>query len=415
MALVRTRGGPLGPGFRALFTGSLISNTGDGIRLAALPLLAAELTSSPLLVSAVVAAQYLPWLSVAPFGGALVDRSDRRKVVLSTQAWRGAVMLVLAVLVVTDLVAIWQLCVVAFVITAGEILVDPSLVAYVPRLVYDEQLDTANGRIASVEIVTNDFAGGPVGAMAFAFAPWLPFVLDGCSYLGSLVPFRRLPSSPGRSTVEPVPGGAGPRLRKEAAEGFRFLRRHAVLWPVTVATMVYYAGAATGLSLLVLLVRDTADGPVWSFGLVLACGAIGAFAGASIGGRVSARFGVRATLTVATLAEGVALASMAASTSVFVLAAVWLLAGLPAGVRIPVARSLQQRLTPNHLLGRVNVSARMFTRGVIVSGALVAGSVASWLGLRTTFVLAGCVVMLAGAIMTRALRDDSVDVTRISR
>lgn len=254
-----------------------------------------------------------------------------------------------------------------------------------------------------------------MGATAFAFAPWLPFVLDGCSYLGSLVPFRRLPSSPGRSTVEPVPGGAGPRLRDEAAEGFRFLRRHAVLWPVTVATMVYYAGAATGLSLLVLLVRDAADGPVWSFGLVLACGAIGAFAGASIGGRVSARFGVRATLTVATLAEGVALASMAASTSVFVLAAVWLLAGLPAGVRIPVARSLQQRLTPNHLLGRVNVSARMFTRGVIVSGALVAGSVASWLGLRTTFVLAGCVVMLAGAIMTRALRDDSVDVTRISR
>ena len=67
-------GRPLGAGFRALFAGSLISNTGDGIRLAALPLLAAELTSSPVLIGAVTAAQYLPWVTVAPVGGALVDR-----------------------------------------------------------------------------------------------------------------------------------------------------------------------------------------------------------------------------------------------------------------------------------------------------------------------------------------------------
>jgi len=67
---VRTAEGSLGSGFRALFLGSLISNTGDGIRLAALPLLAAELASSPVLVSAVTAAQFLPWVSVAPLAGA---------------------------------------------------------------------------------------------------------------------------------------------------------------------------------------------------------------------------------------------------------------------------------------------------------------------------------------------------------
>ncbi|HQZ33932.1 MAG TPA: MFS transporter [Ilumatobacteraceae bacterium] len=397
-------GRPLGPGFRALFLGSLVSNTGDGIRLAALPLLAAQLTASPLLVSAVTAAQFLPWVSVAPVGGVLVDRHDRRRMILVTQAWRGFVMLALALLVASEVVAIWHLCVVAFVITAGEILVDPSVVALVPTLVDDEQLDTANGRIASAEIVTNDFAGGPVGATAFGLAPWLPFLLDAASYLASLVPFRRLPSDPPPVEAQTTPAER-PTLLSDAVAGLRFLTRHPILGPLTAATMVYYLGAATGFSLLVLLVLDGAGGPAWAFGVVLACGAVGAFIGTQLGGTLSRRFGTRAVLATATAVEGLALAAMALSTSVAVLAAVWFLGGLPAGVRIPVARSLQQRLTPNRLLGRVNVSARMFTRGIIVVGALASGALATAIGLRWTFVVAGAVELVAATLMARALRD----------
>lgn len=400
-------GGPLGSGFRALFFGSLISNTGDGIRLAALPLLATQLTSSPVLVSAVTAAQFLPWLSVAPIGGALVDRHDRRRLILVTQGWRGAVMLTLAWLVASDLVAIWHLYVVAFVITAGEILVDPSVVALVPMLVDDEQLDTANGRVASVEIVTNDFTGRPVGAFAFGLVPWLPFLLDAGSYLASLVPFRRLPSDAPALGITPddeTRPERRPSLLAEAVAGVRFLTGNPVLGPVTAATMVYYLGAATGMSLLVLLVLDSAGGPAWSFGAVLACGAFGAFLGTLLSGRLSRRFGTRSTLAIATLLEGIALAAMALSTSVAVVAVIWFLGGLPAGARIPIARSLQQRLTPNHLLGRVNVSARMFTRGIIVVGALASGALAAAIGLRWTFVVGGGIEIISAALISRALR-----------
>jgi MFS family permease len=156
------------------------------------------------------------------------------------------------------------------------------------------------------------------------------------------------------------------------------------------------------MSQLVVLVRDAAAAPAWTFGLVLACGAAGAFVGTT-GARLTRRFGARATLTVATVVEAVALAAMAASMSVAVLAAIWFLAGVPAGVRIPVARSLQQRLTPNHLLGRVNVSSRMFTRGVIVVGAVASGTVAELLGVRTAFVAGGAVVLVAALLTAVAL------------
>jgi MFS family permease len=397
----------MGSGFRALLLGTVISNTGDGIRLAALPLLAAQLTTSPVVVSAVTAAQFLPWVSVAPLGGALVDRHDRRRMILVTQAWRGAVMLVLVGLVVADRVAIWHLCLVAFAITSGEILVDPALVALVPRLVSDAQLDDANARIASAEIVTNDFAGAPVGATAFGFAPWLPFLLDAISYLGSLLLFRRLPTH--GAMPDPTHGDDRPVRRTslvvEAKDGLQFLRQHPVLWPLTVATMVYYLGAATGFSLLVLLVLDSAGGPAWSFGVVLACGAAGAFIGTLVSGLLSRRLGARVTLVLATGADGLGLAAMAIFTAVPLLAVVWFLAGVPAGVRIPVARSLQQRLVPNRLLGRVNVTSRMFTRGIIVLGAVASGALASAIGLRSTFVVGGLIEVFAAVLIAGALRN----------
>lgn len=399
----RTRDRPLGSGFDALYRGTLITNAGDGIRLAALPLLAASLTSSPFLISAVTAAQYLPWATFAPIGGAIVDRRDRRQTILTTQALRGLVMVLVTALVWTDVVAVWQLCVVAFLITTGEILVDPSIVATVPTLVDDEDLDHANGRIASAEIVTNDFAGGPIGAAAFGLAPWLPFALDAASYLGSLLPLQRLP----RQRPEPDPArhpATPPRTRRaEAAEGFNWLRHHETLGPFTAAQVLYYLGVSAGLSLLVVLVTIELGAPGYTFGLVLAAGAVGAFAGSLAGSRIAGAIGTRATLSGAVLAQGATLAAAALANSPLLVVALWFFNGLPAGAQRPVARSMQQRLTPNHMLGRVNVTSRIFTRGIIIAGALAAGALATATNVRWALAVGGTVEILAGVLIWRVL------------
>lgn len=389
----------LGTGFRALFYGSLVTNTGDGIRLAALPLLASTLTSSPLFIATVTAAQYLPWLTFAPVGGVVVDRWDRRRIILVTQASRGLVAAALATLVLVDAVAIWQLCIVAFVITAGEILVDPAIVALVPTVVDDEQLDTANGRIASAEIITNDFAGGPVGAAAFAWAPWIPFAVDALSYLSSTLPFSRLPTQ----APEPTGPSNNRLIRADARAGFDYLRRHPLLGPFTTAQVVYYFGVSSGLSLLVVLVDQELSESALTFGIVLAAGAIGAFGGSLTGSRVASTLGRRTTLTGAVILQGLALIAMAAADTGWQLVVVWFVAGIPTGVQRPVARSLQQRLTPNELLGRVNIAARVFTRGVIIIGALSSGALATAVGVRWAFVMGGVIELVAALMMWRAL------------
>jgi MFS family permease len=401
-----TSNGSLGRGFRALFYGSLVTNTGDGIRLAAFPLLAEQLTSSPLILATVTAAQYLPWVMFAPVGGVIVDRRDRRRIIVTTQASRGLVMALLTALILLDAVAIWQLCIVAFLITVGEILVDPSIVALVPTVVDDEHLDTANGRIAGVEIITNDFAGGPVGSVTFALGWWIPFVVDAVSYLGSAIPFSQLPAQAPRSS-ESIDIRS---VRADARAGFDFLRSHPVLGPLTVAQVVYYFGASTSLSLLVWLVRRELEASAFTFGVVLAAGALGAFGGSFAGSRVVSGLGRRATLAGAVLLQGVALIAMAGAESGWQLAIIWFLGGVPAGVQRPVARGIQQRLTPNHLLGRVNISARTLTRGVIIVGALSSGAVASALGVRWAFVAGGMIELVAALMIWRAI--NTVDASR---
>ncbi len=390
------RSDSLGPGFRALYVGALISNIGDGIRLAALPLLASSLTTSPFLIATVTAAQYLAWLTFGPFGGAVVDRSDRRRTILTTQLWRGVLMAGLALLVWSDHAQVWQVCIVAFAVTAGEILVDPSTIALVPTLVEDGDLDRANGRVSSVEIVTNDFAGAPLGSACFAFAPWLPFAIDAFSYLSSVAPFRGLPR---RERCEQ----SSTRLRSDAVEGFRWLRKHRVLAPFTVSQVIYYFGFAAGFSLLVVLVTDELGGSAFAFGVLLAIGAAGAFLGSLWGARIASSIGPRTTLSGCVAAQGATVAAAAIAPSVPVVAVLWFLNGVPAGLQRPVARSLQQRLTPNHLLGRVNVTVRIFTRGVIVFGALAAGALAAATNVRWSFAAGGAIQVVGAAVMWAVL------------
>lgn len=304
------------------------------------------------------------------------------------------------VLILIEAVAIWQLCIVAFVITAGEILVDPAIVALVPTVVDDEHLDTANGRIAGAEIITNDFAGAPVGSAAFAWGWSIPFIVDAASYLGSTVPFGRLPTPRPDSGREPADARS---VRGDARAGFDFLRLHPLLGPLTVAQVVYYFGVSTSLSLLVFLVRQELGASAFTFGIVLAAGGLGAFGGSIAGGRVVNALGRRTTLAGAVALQGIALIAMAMADAEWQLVIIWFLGGVPTGAQRPIARGIQQRLTPNDLLGRVNISARTLTRGVIIIGPLTGGVVASVVGVRSAFVAGGLVELIAALMMWRVL------------
>lgn len=395
----------LGPAFSSLLAGTCVSNLGDGLRLAAIPVLATTLTTSPALITGLAAAQYLPWAVFAPFGGVIVDRSDRRRLILVTQVWRSLVMCMLALAVVTNVVEVWHLFVVAFVITVGEILVDPSVVATVPTLVSPAQLDRANGQITTAEVVTNQFAGGPIGAISFGFAPWLPFLLDSVSYLGSTGPFSRLPST--KKTI-PKSAKTGQPVSAEMAEGLRWIWGHQFLRPLTLAVAVFHLGTAGAASLLVLVVKDVLDASDVLFGFVLASAAVGAALGSLVAARLSDRFSRQTTVSASTLLTACSVLASSMVVEEWQLVLSWMANGAGGSVSLSIGRGFIQRHTPNDRLGRTAIASRMITRSAFVVGALLVGLVAERLSIRWALRFAGCFHLAGSALLWRSFRHEPV-------
>ena len=180
---------PLGTGgnaFGRFWLASAVSNLGDGVRLAALPLLALDLTDDARLIAGVTALSFLPWITVGPFAGVVVDRYDRRRLMLASQAVRCSAVLVLASSVQAGVASIWMLYTAAVIVGAGETVVDSAAQAAVLHLVPDERLERANGQITVAEHLFNHVIGIAVGAVLYSWATSLPFYVDAATFTAVL-------------------------------------------------------------------------------------------------------------------------------------------------------------------------------------------------------------------------------------
>jgi len=176
---------PLGPNYRRLWTAAGISTLGDGIREAALPLLAASLTRDPGAVAAVAFAGRLPWLVFSLLSGAVVDRVDRKKVMWMVDSGRALVMVGLATAVVFDATSIPLLAGAAFVLGTGETLFDNAAQSFMQSVAPRDRLEEANSRLYAVQITSQEFVGPPVGSLLFAAAMAAPFFVDAGSFVAA--------------------------------------------------------------------------------------------------------------------------------------------------------------------------------------------------------------------------------------
>ncbi len=394
---------PLGRDFAALWAAAATSNLGDGIRVTALPLLAAALTPSPTAVAGVTAASFLPWLLFGPVGGAIVDRSDRRRIAMATNAVRAVALAAFALAVASGRGSLVALYAVALLVGVGEVLVDSAYQSLIPLVVPRARLDAANGRWHAAQMVADEFLGGPVGSLLFVVAPALPFAVDALTFGAGALGLTQVRAAAARTRVASTTG-----LAADVREGVRWLWRHRLLRTVAVALALTNAGFTAGAALLVLLVTDTLGGSPLAYGLVISAGAVGGLTGSLVAERIARRIG-RGTTMGASLIVGAALfLAIAAAGSVEVLAAVWTVVVLAGGVFNVVSRSLRQTIVPDRLMGRVIGAFRLLGYGTIPLGALAGGVVADAFGVRAAFVAGFAVNIAAALLLTRAASDGAV-------
>jgi MFS family permease len=162
-----------------------VSYFGDGIRFAALPLLAATLTSSPARVASVTVAAGLPWPLFGLAAGVIADRLDKNRLLVIAQAMRAVLGFGIAFVVATGHVSLILVVIFAFALNTGEVLYDIALHSYLPALVPETILQWANSRLVAAETVVFEFAGPAAGGFLFARVISLPFFADAGTFLFS--------------------------------------------------------------------------------------------------------------------------------------------------------------------------------------------------------------------------------------
>jgi MFS family permease len=387
----------LGRNYWRLWWANAVSSTGDGAFAAALPLLAVTTTRDPRLISVVSAATYLPWMVLSLPAGALVDRYDRATLMWRAQTVQAAVVVVVAILVVTHEADIAVLALGGLLLGSAEVIFSNAAQSILPALVPPELLPRANGSQQISLTVGESFLGPPAGSLLFAAARVLPFALDAASFAGSAALLARLPKS---RPPAPDPAAGKVRLRAQIAEGLRWLAGHRMLRIVAILLGISNFAGQMGQATLVLLATQTLHISVRGYGLILAATAVGSVLGGLLNPVLTRRLGLLPSLIISMGMFSVVFVAIGLAPDFLVISVLMAVEGFFITMWNIVTVSLRQQLVPSALLGRVNSAYRMVGWGLIPVGALAGGFIAHAVGLRAAYIAAG---ILSGLVLLAAL------------
>jgi MFS family permease len=426
----------LGASYRKLFAASTISNLGDGVGVIAYPWLASAVTRNPLLIALVAVVQRLPWLLFTLPAGVITDRSDRRRLMLGANTVRAVLTAIVAVAVLAredvlpspddvDQVVgtewLLYLVIVAATLLLGmcEVLYDNSAQTFMPSIVEDPaDLERANGRLYSAELIANQFAGPPLASLLLAVGFALPIVLDAGSFAASAGLIFAIAASP--RAVDAGPPVERRPWRAEMAEGFRWLWHHDLLRTLAITLgLLNLLGQVSG-GLIVLYGQEVLGTSVLEFAIYSTAAAVGGVVGGWTASAVSKRIGSGASL--GTCLWGGALCSIGTGfVSAWPVAAVLLFISMFTAILWNVITvSLRQTIIPDRLLGRVNSVYRFFGWGAIPIGGLIGGVMVVVLdgplsrenALRAPWIVAGVAQLVLAAVVGGRLTTERVDGAR---
>ncbi len=384
--------------FRRLLVATWSSNLGDGVRNAALPLIAAALTSSATTVTAVAAATTLPFVLLGIFTGTLADRRARVPLIVRAHLFRAVVMAGMAVLVLTDRMTVTLLIAGAFLLGCGEAVADSAAPAMLPGLVDDDRLEQANSELETAELVANDLVGPPLGSVLFSAIASAPFALDALSFVGAAA----LVSSVDEDDVH-LAGARTRPWRDDLREGISTAWTNPVLRITGALIVALQIGNLAAVAPIVLYVTGRLGLEPASYGLFLAIGSFGGITGSRLAAPAVRRLGAFMTLVIAIFIAAGAFLLMMIPNVIAVGAGFAVTFGAVVAGRIVVVTA-RQRSVPSRLLGRAQGAMRTLVWGAATIGALVGGALADRVSDRAPFLLAAVLYLGAVLVGWRPLR-----------
>jgi MFS family permease len=378
--------------FRLFFYGQGISLIGTWMQSVALGWLVLELTNSPFAVGLNQALRSLGVLLFTLYAGVVVDRVDKRRLIVWTQGLQMVEALALAALIWTRTVASWQVMVLSVLFGIVNAFDIPARQAFIAELVSKEDLMNAialnSSMFNAARIVGPAVAGVLIGAAGVGMC----FFLNGASYLAviaGLLAMRLAPFVPHAS-------------QHSAWEGFRqaagFIRSDGRVWALVVLVAVFSVFGFPVLVLMPVFARDVLHSGARGYGVLMAGVGVGAMLGALALAVAGRRVAKGAALLAGGAAFGALLVLCAAARAFGVALLLLALAGCAMIVTTALANTILQTLVPDALRGRVMAVYAFVFVGMAPLGAFLAGLLAEHTSASLAIALGGVACLVAAGL-----------------
>lgn len=394
--------------FRRLWIGQVVSDFGDGLTLLALLVLTQRLTGSMVALAGVAIAATLPMIVFGIPAGTLVDRLDRRRVMLFADIARAVV--VIGFVLVTTADMIWLLYGLAFVQASIATLFTPAKAALLPLVVPEQDLLAANTISQMSRVIANLAGTAALGVIAsISEQMTIAFVVDSVTFAMSAFFIARI----SLTHSKPAAHGATPSFASDLLTGLRTIVVSPVLLGVLLAGSIAMLGlGAVNVLMVPLVVEVLGAAEIW-FGALNAMQVAGMMISGSIVAILAQRFAPTRLITAGMIGAGLGVSAVALAGAPLHLGIILFLVGLMvAPVQAGVA-TLAQTEVGDDLRGRVNAALNTVISLAMVVSQAFAGVLAATVGVTAVFVIGGGLTVAAGAaagvLFTRARVSTTVD------
>ncbi|MFD2169562.1 MFS transporter [Tumebacillus lipolyticus] len=382
--------------FLYLLFGLLFSRLGNNIYLLALPWLAYDLTGSSVQMGTVFAFETLPYILLLPLGGVIIDRSDRRKIMMVCDIARMFLVVSIPLLYWADLLSMPYLYVLSFVLSTLSFFVDISMSAIIPNLVDKDDLIKSNGRLQLVDNTIRLLGPIIAGALIASIGTPASIFLNGFSYLIMAVcVFLIGPIARPSATAQ-----AAKTIWQDMRDGFAYGWNRIDLRAIGAISMFCNFGIGLVMSTLIFYLRDTLQSDEYQTGLVFSAVGIFGIIGALITPPLTKRFRRGMLLSCLMVFGGLIGGGLIA------LVPHWIAVGLGLGILLGsvvamnvILNAYKQGNIDNQMFGRVEGAITSISNCCIPLSGLVGGiTIGLAGGSLITYLLATAMIVISGLI-----------------
>jgi MFS family permease len=378
--------------FRLFFGGQSISLIGTWMTRVATSWLVYRLTKSPLLLGTVGFAGQIPTFLLAPLAGVIVDRIDRRKVLVWTQALAMIQSLALAWLTLTHRINIAEVLVLSAMQGTINAFDMPGRQSFMVKMVED-RADLSNAIAINSSMVNVARLIGPslAGLVIAATNEGWCFLIDGVSYIAVIASLLMMRVA---STAD---AHSGASMVAQLREGWTYVSGSV---PIRVILSLFALLSLMGWPFIVLMpvfAAQVLHGGPHTLGFLMGAVGVGSLTSAlSLVMRRSVK-GLSRRIPVAAVAFGAGLICFGFSTNLWLSMALLLLTGFGMMQGLTASNTIIQTLVDEKMRGRVMSYYTMAFVGMAPFGSLLAGALAHWIGAQRTVMISGAACILGGA------------------